>query len=570
MGDFVNGRWLEQTDPKLAASIKELGWVQDGVDEIESAAMQDLLYTAAVDRNVASFVASLGWVKDGIDDTEADAIANLQQIAFNDVDTAARALLLPWVWDGIDDTEADAIEHLRSISYNDAGAALRIADMPFVETIEPPDVSALRSLGRLSAFRSEHFERVMSHSVLRDGIADELTPVVATLAGVAKVNPGLIDVLLDPDRVLLERRVLMLPLSGEVIVDLIRTSSGATRSMELLEHSVRCAEEFMGVPLPTDYVGLLFEDAVPTGYDGTNFGTHIAMSPEYDADDGSRQAAAASGLIAHEVAHYYWTGNAGWIDEGASDFMASISERAQTGYRVGPTTVPCAYAGNIAELESLRVAEDVVPCDYSLGERLFVDLYRTLGEARFQQGFSDLYRLSQVNDDPGNSASTSLAIDHVKEAFRSNDGTEATVIARWYDGTEPYDLGHLDLDPADPSLPSINGRIDDAYIVTDENGPAVFGFSARDIDDWVYVKLEYSYSVLSHSEVPLRLVEYYADGFSFSDNTRILSAEPRYIGYTLWLSIGVPPTREWAPGRYWVYVYANGRKVADVEYVVTP
>ena len=567
MGDFVGGQWLEYADPKLAASIKELGWVQDGVDDTEVDAIKHLW---SMDLDLASFVASLGWVRDGIDDTEVDAIKHLWSIDRVDRDLASFVASLGWVRDGIDDTEVDAIEHLLYIAYSDAGAALRIADMPFVETIEPPDVSALRSLWYLAVVRSEHLERVMSHSALRDGIADELTPVVATLDGVASVNPGLIDVLLDPDKVLLERRVLMLPLSGEVIVDIIRTGSGATRSMELLEHSVRCAEEFMGVPLPTDHVILLFEDAVRTGRGGTNFGTHIAIPPEYDTDNGSSRQA-ADGIIAHEVAHYYWTGNARWINEGASDFMASISQRAQTGYRVGPTTFPCAYPGNIVELESQRVAEDVVhPCNYSLGERLFVDLYRTLGEARFQQGFSDLYLLSRVNDDPGNSPSTSLAIDHVKEAFRSNDGTEATVIARWYDGTEPYDLGHLDLDPADPRLPSINGRIDDAYIVTDKNGPAVSGFSARDIDDWVYVKLEYSYSIPSDSEVPFRLVQYYADGFSLSDKARILSADARYIRGTWRLSIGVPPTLEWAPGRYWVYVYANGRKVADVEFVVTP
>ena len=59
--------------------------------------------------------------------------------------------------------------------------------------------------------------------------------------------------------------------------------------------------------------------------------------------------------IAHEVAHYYWSGNADWIDEGAADFVAAIIETARTGRALGVGRPPCAYAGNIAELESLEV-----------------------------------------------------------------------------------------------------------------------------------------------------------------------------------------------------------------------
>ena len=572
IGDFVNGRWLQQTTPKLAASINELGWTQDGVDKIESAAIQALLYTAVEDSNVASYVADLRWVQDGVDDIEADAIATLQQIAHNDVETAAHVLLLPWVWDGIDDSEADAIEHLRSISYSDAGAALRIAAMPFVATIGPSDVPALSSLAQLAASRSEHFGRVMSHPALRDGITDGLTPVVAALNGTAKTNPGVIDVLLDPGMVSLERRTVTLPLSGEVIVDVIRTGPGAARSMDLLEHSVRCAEEFMGVPLPTGYVGLLFEDAVGRGSAGTNFGTHIAVLPEYDTEDGSHRAERAGHIIAHEVAHYYWSGSASWIDEGAADLMGSISERARTGDPLGVTNHPCAFADSIAELGSLDAERDAPQfyCNYALGERLFVDLYRNLGEGRFRRGIRGLYLLSQVDDDPGISQGRPLAIGHVKEAFRSNDGTEDLVIARWYDGTEPHDLSGLDKDPVEPGLPSINGRIDSTHIVIGENGPPVSGFSARDIDDTVYLKLKFSYRVHGVSEVSLRKVEYYEDGLEFSDTRTTLTAEPRYIGGSRWWSVGAGPTGDWAPGRYWVYVYANGRKVAEAEYLVTP
>ena len=276
--DFENGRWLEQEDPKLASSIKELGWIQDGIDGTESAAIQDLLYIAAVSRPVAASVVSLGWVRDGIDDLEVKAI-----------------------------------EEVSYLAHEDAEAALRIVGMPFVETVEPPDISAIASLGQLAAYSPEMFESVMSHRTLRDGITNDLASIVATLRGVAETNPALIDVLLDPDRVLLERRTTTLPLSGDVVLFIIRTGPGAVRSMELLEHSVRSVEAYMGAPLPTNYVGLLYENAVSGSNEGENSGTHIAVLPSYDVDDGSHEATLAGSVIAHEVAHYYWSGNADWV-----------------------------------------------------------------------------------------------------------------------------------------------------------------------------------------------------------------------------------------------------------------
>ena len=452
-------------------------------------------------------------------------------------------------------------------------AASWIVGMPFVETIEPPDVSALQSLSRLVALEPKTFEAVMSHAALRDGISDDLAPIVATLYGVAETNPVLIDVLLDPDRVSVERRTITLPLAGEVILAIIRTGSGAARSMDLLEHSVRAAERFMGASLPTNYVGLLYEDAVHGSFAGTNFGTHIVILPKYDIDDGSHEAASAGSTVAHEVAHYYWSGNADWVDEGAADLMASIADGARTGRPAEVTNAPCAYAPNIAELEGLGVSRGDAGfwCNYSLGERLFVDLYRTLGNERFREGFRALYVASELDDDADNHRGTSVGVKHVKEAFRSDDVAERAVIARWYDGSEPYDLSRLDGSPIDPSLPSINGRIAEAYIVTKTDGPAVSTFSAQDVSDWVYLTLKHSYNVSgSTREVTLEIVEYFEDGFEFRRRSSNLTAQPRYIGGTRWFSVGPSPSRKWAPGRYFVYVYVEGRKVAEVEYEVLP
>ena len=417
-----------------------------------------MLYIAVASRLVASSIVSLGWVQDGIDDVEAGAIEWMNNIGSAEV--ASSVVSLGWVRDGIDDVEVKTIEELSYIANKDAGAALRIVGMPFIETIEPPDISAMASLWQLAAFKPETFARVMSHAALLDGISNDLAPVVATLNGVAGTNPGLIDVLLDSSKVLLERRAITLPLSGDVILFIIRTSPGAGRSMDLLEYSVRNAEEYMGASLPTNYVGLIYENAVSGSSAGTNFGTHVAILPEYDIDDGSHEASLAGSAIAHEVAHYYWSGNADWVDEGAADFTASIIENARTGRQIGATNPPCGHARNIAELESLNIAQGDVAfrCNYSLGERLFVDLYRTLGDGDFRQGFRDLYLASEVEDDDDRRG-TSVGIEHIRKAFRSDGGAESAVIARWHDGTEPYDLSplsHTFLQHKSPLLPILH------------------------------------------------------------------------------------------------------------------
>ena len=563
--------YIAVTSRSVVASIVSLSWVQDGIHDVEVGAFRWLNNMGSAE--VASSVVSLGWVEDGIEEIEAKAIEVISYVNYGDARVASSVVSLGWVQDGIEDSEVDMIEALASITDKNAGEALRIVGMPFLETIEPPDISAMDSLRQLAAFRPAAFLSVMSHAALRDGISDDVAPIVATLDGVAETNPGRINVLLDPSRVLLERRIITLPLSGDVVLDIIRTAPGAARSMDLLERSVRSIEEYMGSPLPTNYVGLLYENAVSGSSAGTNFGTHIAILPKYDIDNDSHEAQPSGSVIAHEVAHYYWSGNEDWVDEGAADFMASIVEGAWTGQPIGVTNPPCGYARSIAELESLGISRGGIEfrCNYSLGERIFVDLYLTLGDEKFRQGFRALYLASEIEDDADDRRGTAVGIEHVREAFRSDDEAESTVIARWYNGTEPYDLSRLDPSPVDPGLSGINGRIDEAYIATGTDGPGVTVFSAQDVADWIYLTLKYSYKVSGATrEVPLEIVEYYEDGFEFSRRSHTLSAEARYIDGASWFSVGQSPSRKWAPGHYVVYVYAGERKVAEVLYEVTP
>ena len=136
-----------------------------------------------------------------------------------------------------------------------------------------------------------------------------------------------------------------------------------------------------------------------------------------------------------------------------------------------------------------------------------------MGHGRFQQGFHNLYVASVVEDDdeiPG----TAVGVEHVRDAFSSDDGSGNVVISRWYDGTEPYDLSRLDTGPVAPNLPASTGLSKRPMSLRSLDGPAVTTFSAQDVSDWVYLTLEYLYDVSSGPrELPLEIVEFYEDGF---------------------------------------------------------
>ena len=431
--DLDNGPYLMQQNPQSAIAISGLPWISDGISQPELLGANELVNLAAVYPAVAGRVMGYGWVADGVTVSEHNTV-----------------------------------ESLHAIAQRDERSALSIVAMPFLQTLDPADQVATLSL-RQMAFRSPGTLReVLSHPTLSGGITDDWAKIVALLAGTNRANPGLIDILLDPNRIALEERIIDLPLAGKTYLVIISTAAGADRSMNLLEHSVRQVEAFMDEPLPTNYIGVLFENAVVGSAAGTNFGTHIAIRPKFDIDDGSQAADFTGHVLAHEVAHYYWSGNDDWVDEGAADFLASISERARTGQPLEATNRPCAVASSINALARFDTNRDpdAFDCNYALGERLFLDMYNSLGENQFKRGFGTLYLLSAVEDNADDQAGTAVGINHLTAAFISpNDaGAVDRVVRRWYDGTVAHDTTQRDTRPADATLPSINGRVDSAYI----------------------------------------------------------------------------------------------------------
>ena len=90
--------------------------------------------------------------------------------------------------------------------------------------------------------------------------------------------------------------------------------------MEAIRDAVEFAEGIMGLPLPVEHVVVVFdEDAVPAGANGANYGFAFSYSPEYETRQGTSEWRVLQSGFIHELAHYYWHGHAGWIDEGVAN-----------------------------------------------------------------------------------------------------------------------------------------------------------------------------------------------------------------------------------------------------------
>ena len=388
-------------------------------------------------------------IKDGITDEETKIVAVLGGGAYSSTSGPAQVLnslstlnTKPWFKDGLSNAELKVVGHLASIAKQSRTDAQAVMGMPFLESVEIRDTLALESLSEISERNATDFNELMAHPKIKDGITDVETKIVAVLGGGTHAYaPGAAQVLLAETGVYIEERLIELPHSGATLLAVIRVEDKVTPRTSHFEHAVRTIEQFMGVPYPIDYLALLYYP----GGSASNGHTHILISAEADTVDGPPWHAS---VIAHEVAHWYWCEGylcQRWISEGSADFLRIISEHERTGRALKYWKDPCTYFENISQLEKANPdrwlpsgeRNPAEVCHYSLGQRLFLDLYLALGDETFRPAYRNLH-LRHLQDDPTDGCeSPRLNICHVAAAFKDGASAEVVrkvdeVIARWY------------------------------------------------------------------------------------------------------------------------------------------
>ena len=406
---------IELRDPDAAAALNGLAWLQDGIEPSEQEALRSMASTAAGSDPLFRGLLAKSWVQDGLMRHELKVIRNLLFMASTPLDDTVRRA-------------------------NEA-TALRILDMPFLEDVETLDALATSSLEVLMFSDNEGaLQQVLSLPELRDGITDDWTPLLAVMS-LAERRPGLLGILFDPEQTPVEKRVITLPLAGRVTLYVIgpqgyaalsftQPGSASLEPMDLLEHAVRTHEEFMGVPFPQRDLVMFVADVTDKG--GGHFGSGLSISD-------SRSSAYT---IAHETAHI-WEGTpiwlarpSTWIREGLAQFLTFISERARAGTPLPEPRDSCSLANSISEVVRLGLDSDVIyrsSCNYVLGEGMFLELYNSLGDAAFRQGFSNLHLAgledTELRFPQGACAAIDAALCYFKVAFLSGLTPQQTAIA---------------------------------------------------------------------------------------------------------------------------------------------
>ena len=467
LDDLEHGAWLEENKPALASRIKALPWVADGVEYSEREAAEALIAAARWYPITFNALLQMSWVVDSVTEHETTVVRWIRWTAKDAPPLAEAMLQKPWVQDEITRDEAIVIQRLywtirtRDVSLQQAVTqkAIAILEMPFLDSVESSDAMAVWDLEKVERYNTNDFLSILAHANVNDGITDREAKVVAVLSSANRYKPDSLPILLDgldgTGGVYLEERTIDLAHSGEVQLTIIRVHDKDTPNMDRLEHAVRVIEEFMGEPLPTNYVAWYLDDAARSAGKGYHAGTHITSSLVYDIVDGDSKSRTPMQHIAHEVGHYYFRGNTHqWLDEGPAKFFESISERERVGRPIAYFKQSCGPAETIQEQEQLRNdinAERVTPpdnwteCDYYLGERFFVDLYLAMGDEDFRPGLRSLYLKSQRDDPNDDCGGTDLSLCHVEAAFKTGVSDDVAakvdeVINRWYYGVVTRDL----------------------------------------------------------------------------------------------------------------------------------
>ena len=401
-----------------------------------SDALEWLSWLAYDSEKVAASLIAMAWFQDGITDTERDTIENISWLKDEDDENGLAmieaVLAFPWIRDDLSGTEAKFLNSIEYLDHYNEKAAAQVIAMPFLKSLEPDDVLAIRGIEELASNEDVNLlKALLDHPTLRNGITDAQTALAAA-AGTLRDSEE-VRRILDPGYAEIEVLSQGTELTPNLKVSVIRTGSQRQPwTAEGVRDAVEFVEETMQLPLPVSHVLVVLNDkAFTENYGGTNFGFAFGFDPEdeqpRDALDGHYFQ---SGLI-HETAHYFWRGHADWIDEGVAntfEYMYGV----ETGISPGLSEVTSREDCEVQDLEMLSELNpeqedfDQFHCNYYLGQLLFLELLENLGENEFKERLRELYRLSLAAKGAGQTPS----IAEVRQAFHG----QAEIVEKHWSG----------------------------------------------------------------------------------------------------------------------------------------
>ena len=320
---------------------------------------------------------------------------------------------LPWVVDGLSQLEQDTIDWLLYVGVKDISILEALLPMPFLSTHDTTDVLALQSISWL-AYKGT-LAPLKEHAAFLDGISEDETILVAA-AGTVYRDTYEVSHMLNPGYASIEAATS----ATGVQLSIIRTGSQPQNwTAGALADAVELAERTMLLDLPIDHVVLVLnEKALSSTAAGTNYGFAISYSPDYEQSQDTFEGRAFQLGLVHEVAHYYWIGNAGWIDEGLAntiEYLHGIDIGLSQGQLKTQREDCEAHDLQMLSTWSRPLSSVQAHCNYYLGTLLFQELRESVDGAEFSERLRALYNLSLVEQEsdrpPGIAAVRQVFID---------------------------------------------------------------------------------------------------------------------------------------------------------------
>ena len=382
------------------------------------------------------------WVQDDISELEYKALDKLGYLDTPNPANLYAALNIPWVQDGISETEYDIIDSLGALDFDATEVVFKLFSMPFLLSPDATDALAIRGMenladrGRLAA--------LTDHSIFQDGVTDDETTLIAGVGTLRDADE--IQRVLNLGGAAIETVSLSTELTPHLKISIVRTDSQSRPgTVESVRDAVEFVEKAVGLALPVDHIIIMLNDlAVTDKYAGTNFGFAYSYKPKYEAAQGTFEWRHLQTGFVHETAHYFWTGNEDWIDEG----LANIVED-QFGLQMGLSHGQLQTKRENCEAHDLEMLSEWNPdradvdryhCAYYLGQALFQDLLVSMGTETFTSSLQEYHWLSlEVQEEdrtPG--------MAEVRKAFVGQDA----IIDRHWSGkmnapeNRPFDEGY--------------------------------------------------------------------------------------------------------------------------------
>lgn len=494
---------------------------------------------------------------------------------------------LPWVGDKLTPSEKLTLEWLGELQEHNPSLVSALVPMPFLQDHSPGDLQAIQTLTVISRGISQippapdyAAEIVNAESFDDDGGVDNTEAKIIAVMGIPYLNEDarLVELLTEYGTV--EEQNTTGRYGNTINISIVRllTTRQSSELMQAAETAIGDAETLMGQALSTDFVGILVSDLpgaagannsitmqVDTGFDGTYY------------SDRYRQR-----VIGHEIGHYWWSSNARhehWLSEGAAEYIGAYTVRSQFGDNdMFTDTYPCPYYRTIEHLRADGPAYGWERsygslCNYSLGERLFINLDRVMTTAAFNAAFRDLYRrvstYKQDEIDQGLSLTRAFCSQCQQQQSRQrqiNLPSAGHVLARRY-GEKVF---------TDSSAPDglIQGlgqaqsvRINDYSVQNRQYGVAQVPASSPDQRRWVLLRFR---DVTDPPDTVSIFVDQYHEEREpwgvWSQEQEVYSRDGNAWFYVY---LGAPVRR--APGHHWAYIYnVQDQKIAEVEYQVVP